>query len=218
MLIAPVSSSVILTSWHTTQPVYSADFQPIPAPQLRKILPFPNPTPAPTPSASGSGSTPAPAPFSAPNETGSTAPAPGTPSRKPTTESEDGISTPVGPGAGPGTTPTQSGRTVSSSGGLNESGTSGSGGPALGSAGYNPAATRSYRLATAGADSCVRVSPNLSGIPTCPGCLGTQRLMAKLSSCRFGPFIPTSPRVPPSMPLLDLKSLLTLLELFTPLV
>ena len=167
--------SILLTrlgpsSWHGTSPIFAADYQPWSAAQLRKVLPFPNPGVASSstlePSTSNSGSGPIPG-------------LPSTPSRKQEDVEVGGTSTPIassssssnagvlGSGLGVGeVTPTAT--RTSFVPGLDATPTQAASTSASNTTGgFNASAARVYRLATAGADSCVRVSDPPAVRPGC---------------------------------------------------
>lgn len=138
-----------LYSWHGTSPIFAADYQPWTSAQLRKALAFPNPSnaSAATPIESSS----LPAGLETPGKSART------PVGAATTDGEEGGGPLVDAASQGQTTPTPV-KAVPVDGAApaapTATATSG-GGPSA--AGFNPAAARAYRLATAGADSCVRV-------------------------------------------------------------
>jgi hypothetical protein len=144
-------SKIQLCSWHGTSPIFAADYQPWSAAQLRKVLPFPN--------ASGSGSSSNNLGFGG-SSSGLEIPGlPGTPSRKQQQHQDSDQAGTLTPVASSSSTSNVIGETTptavrtSSIPGLEATPTQASTG------GFNASAARVYRLATAGADSCVRVSP-----------------------------------------------------------
>jgi hypothetical protein len=180
-------------SWHGTSPIFAADYQPWSAAQLRKVLPFPT--------SSGSQNNGFP---SIPESSTSSVVSGllGTPSRR-QEDNESGMPTPTASsstaGAGQTTpTPARSGVPIDST---PVPATSTSAG------GFNASAARVYRLATAGADSCVRVSCSIA--LTSRPCLS----LNSNTPFRCGPFILMSLLVPTSTLQRGSKHLLTLLEL-----
>lgn len=174
-------------SWHGTSPIFAADYQPWSAAQLRKVLPFPS-------SSSGSGSSGLEPPSTSTSASTSIPGLPSTPSRKQKQQDVDGdvenlapgttsASTPVASSsstsnnnAGDQATPTPGrGRTRVRAGSISVSGSARDVTPtpiqnpanvSASAGGFNASATRVYRLATAGADSCVRVGPGVCLVET----------------------------------------------------